>query len=65
MIPSYGGTEIDLSFLVDKIDEFDFLRECLRRKPENQDTIGKYNKMDQRTVIETIEWLLQLNGYYN
>jgi hypothetical protein len=57
---SYGGTEIDLNFLGDKLDEFDFLSECLRRIPENHDAIGKYNRMDQRTVRETIERLLQL-----
>lgn len=32
---SYGGTEIELNFLGDMLDDFDFLRECLRRIPEN------------------------------
>ncbi len=58
--PSYGGTEIELNFLGDMLDDFDFLRECLRRIPENHDALGKYNRMDQRTVRETIERLLQL-----
>ncbi len=58
--PRHGGTEIDLNFLGEKLNEFDFLRECLRRIPENHDAIGKYNRMDHRTVRETIERLLQL-----
>ncbi len=58
--PSYGGTEIDLNFLGDKLNEYDFLRECLRRIPENHDAIRKYNGMDQRMVGETIKRLLQL-----
>jgi hypothetical protein len=60
--PNHGGTEIDLNFLGDKLNEFDFLRECLRRIPENHDAIGKYNRMDQRIVRETIDRLLQLTA---
>ena len=58
--PKYGGTEIDTNFLGEKLGEFDFLEECLRKIPETYDAIMKYNRMDQRTVRETIERLLKL-----
>lgn len=59
-MPMRGAGEVDFNFLGEKLNEFDFLRECLRRIPENHDAIGKYSRMDRRTVRETIERLLQL-----
>ncbi|KAB2947591.1 MAG: hypothetical protein F9K14_03540 [Candidatus Methanoperedens sp.] len=58
--PMHGGRELDFDFLGEKLTEFDFLRGCLRIIPENLDAIGKYGRMDQRAVRETIERLLQL-----
>jgi hypothetical protein len=56
----HGGAELDFIFLGEKLTDFDFLRGCLRIIPENLDAIGKYGRMDQRAVRETIERLLQL-----
>ncbi|VVB85067.1 Uncharacterised protein [uncultured archaeon] len=58
--PLHGGNEIDFDFLGEKLNEFDFLKECLRIIPENRDAIEKYNRMDQRRVRERVEQLLQL-----
>jgi hypothetical protein len=58
--PVHGGTELDFNFIGEKLGDFDFLRECLRKIPETHDAIVKYNRMDQRKVRETIERLLKL-----
>ncbi|VVB94190.1 Uncharacterised protein [uncultured archaeon] len=58
--PIPGGTELDFNFLGEKLNDFDFLRECLRKIPETHDAIVKYSRMDQQKVRETIERLLKL-----
>lgn len=42
--PMHGGAEIDLNFLGEKLNEFDFLKDCLRIIPENNDAVEKYNR---------------------
>ncbi len=61
--PVHGGTELDFNFLGEKLGDFDFLKECLRKIPETHDAIVKYNRMDQRNVRETIERLLKLTEW--
>lgn len=56
--PIHGGTELDLNFLGAMLNEFDFLKECLRRIPENHDAIEKYNGMDSQAIRNTIKLLL-------
>jgi hypothetical protein len=58
--PIHGGTELDFNFLGEKLTKFDFLKDCLRKVPENRDAIEKYHGMDQKKVRDTIERLLQL-----
>ena len=58
--PIHGGTELDFNFLGEKLEDFDFMKECLRKIPETHDAIVKYNRMDQRKVRETIDRLLRL-----
>ncbi len=40
--------------------DFDFLKECLKRIPDNYDALAKYEKMDRETARETCEKLLLL-----
>ncbi|MCX9085678.1 MAG: hypothetical protein OIN87_12865 [Candidatus Methanoperedens sp.] len=58
--PIRGGTELDFNFLGEKLTKFDFLKDCLRKIPENQDAIDKYHGMDHKKVQDTINQLLQL-----
>ena len=58
--PNYGGEDIDIMFLGEQFARFDFLKECLKRIPDNLDALGKYRKMDQETARETCEKLLLL-----
>ena len=57
--PIHSGTELDFNFLGEKLGDFEFLRECLRKIPENHDAIVKYkqngsekSQRDNRTITE-------------
>ncbi len=58
--PAHGGRDIDTGFLGEKLADFDFLKECLRRIPENRDAVGMYNGMSQEAVRDNIMRLLSL-----
>ena len=53
--PVHGGTELDFNFLGENLTKFDFLKDCLRKIPENRDAIKKYGSMDQKKVQDRIE----------
>jgi hypothetical protein len=56
--PMRGGTELDLNFLGDNLNEFHLLKECLKKIPENRDAIAKYNGIDSQSIRTTIGLLL-------
>lgn len=56
--PNHGGTELDLNFLGEKLDEFGFLKERLRNVPQNRDAVEKYRLMNEETVRNIIRRLL-------
>jgi hypothetical protein len=58
--PLHGGRDIDTGFLGEKLVDFYFLDECLRRIPENRDAVGMYNGMSQEAVRNNIMRLLSL-----
>ena len=58
--PAHGGRDIDTGFLGEKLVDFYFLKECLRRIPENRDAVGMYNGMSQEAVRDNIMRLLSL-----
>ncbi len=58
--PSQGGREIEINFLGEKLEDFYFLRDCLRRIPENRDAVEMYNGMSQEAVRDNIMRLLSL-----
>ncbi|TRZ88871.1 MAG: hypothetical protein D4R88_06775 [Methanosarcinales archaeon] len=58
--PAHGGRDIDTGFLGEKLGDFYFLKECLRRIPENRDAVGMYNGLSQEAVRDNIMRLLSL-----
>ena len=58
--PEYGGEDIDIAFLGEQFKRFEFLRECLRGVPDNDDARTKYGKMDRETAQKTWNKLLEL-----
>jgi hypothetical protein len=58
--PAHGGRELEINFLGEKLGEFYFLEECLRRVPENRDAVEMYNGMGQEEVRDNIRRLLSL-----
>ncbi len=58
--PAHGGRDIDTGFLGEKLVDFYFLKEFLRRIPENRDAVGMYNGMSQEAVRDNIMRLLSL-----
>ena len=60
--PGYGGTELEIEFLGEKLNDYDFLKKCLENIPENLDVIRKYGWMTQDEVKNTIGQLLLLIG---
>jgi hypothetical protein len=61
--PNFGGTELDLEFLGGQFLRFEFLKDCLRTIPENNDALAKYGNMSQETARETCDTLLSLISY--
>jgi len=58
--PARGGRDIDTGFLGEKLVDLYFLKECLRKVPENRDAVGMYSRMSQQAVRDTIVRLLSL-----
>jgi hypothetical protein len=58
--PEHGGRDLETGFLGEKLVDFYFLKECLRRIPENRDAVGMYNGMSQEAVRNNIMRLLSL-----
>jgi len=58
--PAYGGRDIDTGFFGEKLVDFYFLKECLRKIHENRDSVGMYNGMSQEAVRYNIMVLLSL-----
>lgn len=58
--PAHGGRDLEIEFLGEKLVEFYFLKECLRRIPENRDAVVMYNRMNQEAVRDNITTLLSL-----
>lgn len=58
--PSHGGRELEINYLGEKLEDFYFLKECLRRIPENRDAVEMYNGMGQEAVRDNIMRLLSL-----
>lgn len=48
--PRFGGEEIDLRYLGEQLKDLDFVKDQLRRLPENRDSLDKYGKLDTRAV---------------
>ncbi|MCL7476204.1 MAG: hypothetical protein M8352_09230, partial [ANME-2 cluster archaeon] len=60
--PGHGGAELEIGFLGEKLNDYDFLKKCLENIPENLDAIRKYGRMSQHDVKDTIGQLLSLIG---
>lgn len=60
--PDYGGNELDLNFLGEKLHEYDFLRGILETVSENQDGLQKYGRMGLESARENIQRLLSLTS---
>lgn len=58
--PSVRGTEIDIQYLGEKLQEYHFLAETLLEIPDDNDAISMYNRMSRGDAIDSIETLLQL-----
>jgi hypothetical protein len=58
--PNLGGTEIDIHYLGERLNEFPFLAGTLREISTDLDTIRWYGKMDQKTAQDSIKKLLLL-----
>ncbi|MDD2755394.1 MAG: hypothetical protein PHS80_07670 [Methanothrix sp.] len=55
-----GGTETDISYLGERLNEYSFLKEMLREIPYDSDAIKMYRRMNQKEALEHIERLLLL-----
>ena len=58
--PEYGGRDIDLMYLGEKLSELSFLRDNISRLPEQIDSITRYGKMSQKDVKQLINSLLTI-----
>lgn len=58
----HGGAELDIFYLGEKLNDYDFLRKCLENIPTNLDAIRKYDRMTQDEVGNIIRKLLSLIG---
>lgn len=60
--PEKGGHEIDSTFLGEKLEQFDFLRDIIKDIPTKLDGIKMYGGMDKKQVDYTINNLFSLIG---
>ncbi|MCG7849182.1 MAG: hypothetical protein MIO93_08405 [ANME-2 cluster archaeon] len=60
--PGHGGSELEIEFLGEKLNDYDFPKKCLENIPKNFDAIRKYGRMTQDDVKDTIGQLLSLIG---
>ncbi len=58
--PGYGGRELDIKFLGEKMSGLDFLREHIRHFPENSEALKNYGRMDAGTARTLYDNLLSL-----
>jgi hypothetical protein len=58
--PAAGGTETDISYLGERLNEYSFLGEMLREILNDKDAINMYRRMNQTEAKELIERLLLL-----
>jgi hypothetical protein len=58
--PDAGGTETDISYLGERLNEYSFLGEMLLEIPNDSDAINMYRRMNQKKAREQIERLLLL-----
>lgn len=58
--PNVRGTEIDIQYLGERLHEYRFLEETLRKISDDIEAIRFYSRMNQENVRYSIERLLQL-----
>ena len=58
--PGVRGTEIDVRYLGERLDEYPFLVDCLREIPGDIDAVNMYRRMNQDEARDSIETLLLL-----
>ena len=58
--PNVRGTEIDIQYLGERLQEYRFLEETLREISDDIDAINFYSRMNEEKVRHSIEELLQL-----
>lgn len=58
--PNVQGREIDIQYLGNRLQEYSFLVETLRKISDDKDAIDMYRRMNRREAKESIETLLQL-----
>lgn len=56
----YGGMEIDLNYLGDQLSKLDFLKEHLRKIPDDKDSLKKYGRMGAQTAKNTCDKMISL-----
>ncbi|MCK9440701.1 MAG: hypothetical protein M0Q13_04685, partial [Methanothrix sp.] len=58
--PAAGGTETDIQYLGERLNDYSFLAEMLREIPNDKDAINMYRRMNRKEAREHIESLLLL-----
>lgn len=58
--PEHGGAELNIFYLGEKLNDYNFLKKCLEDIPKNLDAIRKYDRMTQDEVRIVISKLLSL-----
>jgi hypothetical protein len=58
--PAAGGTETDIQYLGERLNEYSFLEEMLREIPKDKDAINMYRRMNPKDAQKYIDRLLLL-----
>jgi len=58
--PDFGGTELEIAFLGEQFERFNFLKEIFTIIPDNSDVFIKYHRMDREEARNTCTTLMRL-----
>ena len=56
--PRFGGEEIELRYLGDQLKNLDFVKEQLRKIPENRDSLDKYGNLNAQRAKDICRTIL-------